>query len=589
MRSFLLLLLVTLAGTIAAETPVSARVLVVGDNEAACVAALQAARDGVRSVVLVSDCEMLGGQYSAQGVGPVDERVCIEGRSLDFPRSGMALEIIEAMGAYNQVRYGRMWPGNCWSATCTIEPRPAAQIFERLLAEGGAALRVYRGQRPVEVLKAGDRILGVRFDGGLEVRAEITIDASDWGDVIRLGGVRHYSGVDPRSRFGEADAPEEVDEIGRMEMNPITWTMTLEEKPDARPIPRPAGYDRDIFEQEDFWRDDGIFAEPYPTGISAVPYTQRRLVDARHFTLKNVAGDKIQLNATVMDYPLCQWPKHVAERLERIQRGSSTLNFAELPHEARQVVYADAKRRSLQYLYFLQNDNVKTTARMRRFELSDEFGTDDRLPPKPYIREGLRLAAVKMLTANEVAVPQGGQPVWAECPADAAFGFQFHLDFHPTRRRFRDPQNRPDVWTPEHVGVRNWSRSANRSFFPYAAFVPESAEGLLGAGKNVGVSSLVQSALRLHPQMVLSGQCAGALAAAALHAGLSPRQVVADAAHVRRLQARTVSPPSGRPGVAIWAWQDLAPGDADFRAANIPVVRPRPQPPTNMFWRTAVR
>ena len=559
-------------------------VLVVGDNEAACAAALQAARCGMGNVVLVSDCEMLGGQYSAQGVGPVDERVYVFGANLDFPRSGMALEIINAMGDYNLKRYGKAWPGNCWSATRTIEPLPAARIFERMLGEWGDQLRVYRGYRPIEVLKNGNRVVGVKFDKGLEVHAAITIDASDWGDVIRLGGVKHYSGVDPKSRFGEEDAPETVGELESQEMNPITWTMTLVEKPDAKPIEKPAGYDASNYYPGDIWREDGIFTEAYPHGYNAVPYNQRRLVDSRHFKLKNVTGDKIQLNATIMDYPLCQWPQTVADKLEKIRPGLSKLNFVELPYEAKLVVYEDAKLRSLGYLYFLQNDNPTTVERMRKFELSDEFGTPDRLPPKPYIREGLRLAAVKMLTANEVAVKKGQHPVWAQCPADAAFCFQFHLDFHPTRRLYRDPSRKPLVWVPLHAGVRNWSAQANRSFFPYSAFIPETTEGLLGAGKNVGVSSLVQSALRLHPQMVLSGQCAGALAAMVHITQKSPRQIVADAKLLARLQEMTVKPPHGRPGVAIWARHGLEPGMPGFYEENIPVVRPYPKHPSGFKY-----
>ena len=560
-------------------------VLVVGDNEAACAAALQAARCGMSNVALVSDCAMLGGQYSAQGVGPVDERVWVFEGNHDFPRSGMALELIEAMGAYNLARYGREWPGNCWSATRTIEPRPAAQIFERFLAEWGDQLRVYRGYRPVEVLKSGNRVTGVRFDRGLEVHAAITIDASDWGDVIRLGGVRHYSGVDPRSRFGEADAPETVGEVETQEMNPITWTLTLVEKPGARPIAKPDGYDSANYELGDIWRDDGVFTEPYQLGVNATPYSQRRLVDSRHFSLKNAPGDKIQLNATIMDYPLCQWPQNVADALERVEPGFSKLNFAELPQEAKDVVYADAKRRSLGYLYFLQNDNPTTVERMRRFELTDEFGTPDRMPPKPYIREGLRLAAVKMLTANEVAVEKGKAAMWAECPPDAAFAFQFHLDFHPTRRHYRDPTGHPLAWVPRHTGVRNWHALGNRAFFPYSGFIPESTEGLLGAGKNVGVSSLAQSALRTHPLMVLSGQCAGALAAMSLIAQKSPREIVADPKLVSRLQEMTVKPAHGRPGVAIWAWQGLSPRDPGFYEANVPVVRPRPTNPASFRYR----
>ena len=555
--------------------------LVVGGDEAACAAAVQAARMGVADVTLVSDCEMLGGQYCAQGVGPVDERVVVEGKNVDFPRSGIALEIIEAIEAHNLARYGRACPGNSWSASHTIEPAAAAEIFERLVGAERGHLRVIRGHEPVEVVMEGGRVAGVKFSRGLEVRAKLTIDASDWGDVIRLSGAKHYCGADPRSRFGEPMAPEVVGEVEAQEMNPITWTMTLRENPSAKPIAKPQGYERHWFKQEEIWNETGIFECPYQFNIRCMPYAQRRLVDTRHFALKD-AVETIQLNATCMDYPLCQWPAHVAAALRRLGDGMEKKNFAELPPEGRRIVLEDAKLRSLAYLYFLQNDNPKTVERMRRFELVDEYGTADRLPPKPYIREGLRLAAVKMLAERDVKAKEKGRPKWAKCPPDAAFGFQFHIDFHPTRREYPDA-SRPDAWSPRHNAGRDWFSETDRAFFPYSGFVPCEVEGLLGAGKNIGVSSIVQAALRLHPQMVLSGQCSGALAATALRAGRTPRQIVSDGAAVVELQETMVRGVGGKPGVAIWAWQDLSPRDADFFAANIPVVRP--QPPSDGSFR----
>ena len=552
-----------------------ADLLVVGGDEAACAAAIQAARMGVKDVLLVSDCEMLGGQYSAQGVGPVDERVKVNGASVDFPRSGLALEIMEAIEAWNLHRYGKACPGNAWSASHTIEPAAAAAIFEKLVGKEGPRLRVLRGYEVEGVLREGSRICGVRFTQGLEVRAKLVIDSSDWGDVIRLGGVKHYTGADPKSRFNEPSAPDKVGMVEAQEMNPITWTITLRESSAARPVAKPQGYDTFFFEKEDIWNESGIFKTTYPSDVRCVPYTQRRLVDTRHFNLPGDAVETIQLNATCMDYPLCEWPAAVAEALKRLGNGLERLNFAALPREGKRIVYDDAKRRALAYLYFLQNDNPATVARMRRFEIAGDFGTPDGLPPKPYIREGVRLAAVKMLTENEVRATDANRPDWAACPADAAFGFQFHIDFHPTRRSYPSVTH-PTAWRPKFSGGRDWNAAAKRSFFPYSGFVPQEGEGLLGGGKNIGVSSIAQAALRLHPQMVLSGQCAGALAATALASGKSPRAVVADAKAVGALQERMVRGAGGKPGVAIWAWQNLAPGDPDFVKANIPVVRTAP-------------
>ena len=546
--------------------------LVVGGNEAACAAALQAARLGVGSVALVSDIDMLGGQFSAEGVGPVDERIKLDGHSVNFPRSGMALEVIRAIRAYNMKTYGRETPGNCWSATDTIEPAAAARIFEELLAPQVTAgrLHICRGYEPIRVLKEGEKVVGVVFvDAQGRERsfsARLTIDASDWGDVIRLGGIAHFSGVDPVSRFGEKGEPQEIGIAERQEMNPITYTITLRESDQDCAIERPEGYDMRNY-HSDSLEDFGILPEPYPPSIRAHAYNQRRLVDRVNYGFKP-GTETIQLNTMTMDYPLVDLPATVRVALERTEKGASEKNIVEMTPAQRRIIFDDAKRRSLGFLYYLQNDCPATTNIMRRMALVDDFGTPDKLPPKPYVREGLRLDALTVVTANDVRAADEASVTWAPTrPVDAAFGFQFHIDFHPTRRQWVGPDH--VAWHPRHSLTRSWDQFTHRAFVPLRAFVPKRADGLLGAGKNIGMSSVVEAALRLHPQMLLSGQASGTLAAQALLEGRSPREVVNDCFAVRRICRALARGVCGMPGVAIYAWQDLMPEDPCFEAANV--------------------
>ena len=562
---------------------IEADLLVAGGSEAAVAAAVQASRLGVGCVVLVNDIDRFGGQFSNEGVGPADERVLMKGRSVNFPRSGMMLEVVRAMRAYNLRTYGMESPGNCWSGTDTIEPGPAARIFEELLAPEvkSGRLRVFRGYVPEAVHADGGRVTGVRFasaSGGapLDVRARLTVDATDWGDVIRLSGARYYAGVDPRGRFGEPSEPEEIGPTERQEMNPITWTMTLRETAEERPLAAPPpGYEPASYSRRDIWRDSGVYHETYQRDNPPTPYSQRRLVDRLHYGLP-FGTETIQLNSTGQDYPLCNLPPRVVSALERLEPGASRKNVVDMTPAQRQIVLDDAKSHTLGYLYFLQHDHPKaeTRARMRRFALTDEFGTPDRLPPKPYVREGLRLAALYVLREQDVRAPDGTEPGWAPFrPDDAAFSFQFHIDFHPTRRFF-DVKGKPDAWHARHCGTRGWNGQTHRAFFPLRALVPEKLDGLLGAGRNVGVSSIVQAAFRLHGQMLLCGQAAGTLAAQAVVEGREPRAVVTDPASVRVVRRALVRGAAGHPGVAIVAWQDLTPDDPRFEAANLAPLPP---------------
>lgn len=216
---------------------IEADLLVVGGGESGCAAAVQAARLGVKRVVLVNDIDWLGGQFSAEGVGCPDEWTVVDGRRTNFPRSGLFLEVLRKIRAHNSATYGMASPGNAFCGTETIEPAAAARIFEDLLKPhvDDGSLRILRGWQAIRVGMEASRVNRVEFErtqGGndrLGVRARLTIDASDWGDVIRLSGARYGAGPELRSRFGEPSAPESFDDAGPQEMNPLSWCMVLRE------------------------------------------------------------------------------------------------------------------------------------------------------------------------------------------------------------------------------------------------------------------------------------------------------------------------------------------------------------------------
>ncbi len=200
-------------------------------------------------------------------------------------------------------------------------------------------------------------------------------------------------------------------------------------------------------------------------------------------------------------------------------------------------------------------------------ELADDYGTPDRLPPKPYLREGLRLEALVMLTELDVRT-ESHEPRWAKTSfADSVFGWQFNLDFHPTRRKFVDDD-------PRKPGRENITVPATgpptRTAPPSPARPrPVKMEGLLGASKNLGVSSMVQSALRLHGQLMHAGTAAATVAAVSLREGI-------ERARGRRLAGNTsprcsASSYAGRAGPARSSgpWHDVHPEDRHFEARNL--------------------
>ncbi|MEI6712386.1 MAG: FAD-dependent oxidoreductase [Verrucomicrobiota bacterium] len=575
---------------------IEADLLIVGGNESACAAAVQAARLGVKRIVLVNDIQWLGGQFSAEGVGCPDEWTVVNNTKTNFPRSGLFLEVLRRIRAYNSLTYGKASPGNAFCGTETIEPAAAAKIFEELVEPyvSGGALRIERGWQPLRVLVKDGRVTGAEFEptkGGLDrlqINARLTMDASDWGDVVRLSGAKYGAGPDLKSRFGEASAPESFDEAGQQEMNPISWCMVLRETggKDAT-IEKPESYHPLSFVGLDKlapWVDSDMSGGIYsPRGNS--PYTHRRLVDRWHngFALGTEATF---LNYPTQDYPLCQLPQRVVEALEKLEPGSSKKNIVELTPALRRVIFEDVKQHALGMLYHLQtavHDRVGDFPQSFRYlKLTDEFGTADHLPPKPYIREGLRLEALYMLREQDIRAASR-DPMWAKVlPTDGVFGYQFNIDFHPTRRGFvAGSRNGP--WRNIQTPTRGWHTDTDRSTFPLRGLVPVEMNGLIGAGKNIGVSSVVQSAIRLHGQMMHVGQAGATLAWLSLRDGVEPRVVASDMQRVRELQLRLVRGVGG-PGVLLWPWHDLTPDDLFCEAANMLAVRGIWQPEADSLF-----
>ena len=567
---------------LAAAEIIDTDLLIVGGDESGCAAAVQAARLGVKRIVLVNDIDWLGGQFCTQGIGPIDEWTIVNGKRAEFPISGAFQEIIERIHAHNRETYGIATPGNAWCGRNTIEPKAAARIFDEWLAPFAAQITILRGWQPSKVLAKNGRVIGVEFVGAdgadgshqspLTITAKLTADSTDWGDVIRLSGAAYMAGPDLKSRFGEPSAPEVLDGAGPQEMNPISWCPLLREAGVDSLIAKPARYDEFAFgdlKKTPPWVDwDGSGGIYNMAGWCI--YTHRRMIDRWHHHLAP-GTEAVVLNWPSQDYPLATLPQNVVDALEANESGASKKNIVNMTPAQRRIVFEDAKQRALDFVYWLQTEGHSRTGDIpqsfRKMKLADDYGTADHLPPKPYIREGLRLEALYILREQDVRT-EVMKPLWAKAmPFDGVVGYQFNMDFHPTRRKFRD-DDRAQPWQTKFAGSRNWNSHSDRTMFPLRGLVPVKMEGLLGCSKNIGVTSMVQSSLRLHGQMMHVGTAVGTLAAMSIKEGITPREIASSPHRVRDIQ-RTLLRGSAGPGTLIWPWHDVRPDEPHFEAANL--------------------
>lgn len=556
------------------ERELTADLLVVGGTESACAAVVQAARMGVRRIVLVNDIEWLGGQFSAEALVAIDENRGPAGydQTVPFPRNGLFREVIDRIESLNAEKYGHPRPGNTRVIT-TCRPSDAARVFQELLQPSvdSGQLTIVSNHHPVGAVRDGDRLRAVRFESeatgtGLTVTAKLTIDASDWGDVIRLSGAAYEFGPDLKAKYGEPLAPESRDGYPVTDMNPITYCMVINETEEYQPIDRPSDYDPRNYRFHR-WPKDPLWL-----------YASRRVIDRYGFQ-EVTHPDVLLLCFPAIDYPLDVYPQKLADALEATEHGASRKNIVEMTRQQRKLVFDDARRYSLGFLYFLQTEvhdaMPDTTHSFRRFELTDEFGTPDRMPFKPYVRESLRLKAQYMMRQQDTSGFGGSARNYASVMYhDAVASWQFEYDFHPTRRVFLGEAPPAGPWICDFRKGRTWGPPySGLSQFPLRSLVPERIDGLLGGQKNLGYSSIVSSAVRLHDQSMAIGAAAGAAAAVAIRQDCPVRSIPFDRGLMGQVWEGLCSRASGQVPQTLWPYRDLPPEHPSFVAANLLSVR----------------
>lgn len=152
---------------------------------------------------------------------------------------------------------------------------------------------------------------------------------------------------------------------------------------------------------------------------------------------------------------------------------------------------------------------------------------------------------------------------------DGVGAWQFEYDFHPTGRAFHPDFGPAGPWECIGKSGRGWGPYSDRAIFPLRSLIPRRVDRLLGAQKNLGYSSLVSSAVRLHDQSMMVGQAAGAAAAVSLHHGIQPREIVFNRALLTEVRRSLCSKANNSVLVALWPFRDLAPSNPAFEAANL--------------------
>lgn len=478
--------------------------LVLGGGCGGAAAAIQAARLGIKTLI-VEETPWLGGMVTSAGVSAFDGNKYAVG-------GGIFAEIRSMIEEY----YGgadKTFTG--WISLTCFEPKKGAEFLHTIAARE-KMLDIWHGASVVSPLKDGSKISGARIkkaDGSLaDVHAVYTIEATEFGDFLKIADIPYRLGRDAQSDTGEEHACETWDG----EVQDVTFCAILKKYDgDAPRITPSADYNPERFinstDVHCDTTDDKILGHKLHSFESFITYAA-------------LPGDKYLLN----------WPFRSNDYPTTIDLYE---NFA-----GRADHYKAAKQLTLDYIYYIQT-------RLGHPEwglATDEFPTEDNLPFIPYVRESRRVKGLRLMKEEDVIpVNNSYRPPLQK---DSIAVGDYFLDHHHSKFFVGPEDERITENYPDNAPFQ----------IPMGTLIPDGFDGLIVSEKSISVTHIVNGCTRLQPCVMQTGQAAGVLAALAIKTGISASQVSVEKVQDELLKA----------GVPLFPYKDIYPSHPVFMAAQ---------------------
>ena len=456
-----------------------ADVLVVGGGTGGTSAAIQAARRGAKTII-VSEFPWLGGMLTSAGVSAPD------GNELIAFQTGL-------WGAFLQELQQRQIGGldNSWVSFFSYDPRIAASIFAHWVQEL-PNLNWISGQVPLEVLKQENCIIGVRF-ADFTVKAKITLDATELGDLLALASVPHRWGWELQSQWHEHSAPTTFNSL--TEKYPVqapTWVVLMQDFGELAAPEIPAPPHDDPVQFASAW--DNYGAEQFlnygrlPGGLFMINWPQ----------CGNDYGEGV---GRLIESPLSQYQFLQEARWH-------TQSFA------RYIQTQLGRRYGLANLIF---PSIKGERQEKFTGYSLGGGA---YAMHPYYRESRRLVGITTVREQDI-LPTPGSRV-APLSHDSA-GFVSAIAIG----NYANDHHYPNIHFPLKSKSLRWGGRWTGTPFtiPYGCLIPAETDGLLVCEKNISVSHIANGATRLQPVVMGIGQAAGMAAALCVELNCQPRDL----------------------------------------------------------------
>ena len=500
-------------------------IIIAGGGMSGVSAAIQAERLGT-DVLIVEPTGMLGGQATAAGVSTMDDMSRL-------PETGLYREFIDKV----QEHYAKLRKSIATAYWKTDGKAFEPSVGHEILAEMSASSDVLYHSEIVGVKKSDNgKIVTVKTPEGVKnFECKILIDATEYGDVMPLAGVRY--------RSGNSISPD---------MNPdsmiqdITWTMIIRKYPRGIPenlkpkTPLP-GYEkaRDNYRtyvMKDPFNDSRRSPFKLPAEFSA--HNGYRAIPDSQSPGSYTGARKHWRRITKTGV---NWGNDYPGQYGWDEKFGIPIAYLE-DKKFRDDINRKALVKTLHFIYYIQNElgedwsvdtNEYDELQEEAKDLPDEWKEIARhLPPVPYVRESRRLLGEYTHNSKAVYLNSESYRGWRKNQEleDAVAIGGYILDLHTG--------DDDDDFEHELGERQNFMRDHEPSGafqVPLRVFIAESDDNFLAAEKNLSVSRLTASAIRLQPVCMMTGQAVGTLAALALSIDVRPRDV--PAIYVQRVLA----------------------------------------------------
>ncbi len=493
MRLLLISTLLALAPS-AYAGPASYEVVVYGATAGGAAASIAAAQEG-RSVALLDPGRHVGGMISG-GLGRTD---------MDRQQNvigGLAREFFERVGkVYSE------------PVSWLFEPHVAEQILTDWLRQAG--VRVLFGQQIKSVLKQGSRIVRLQTETGDAYEAQVYIDCTYEGDLMKQAGVSYAIGREARIKYGESLA-------GRQDILPGPHQFRAAVSPyapDGALLPLIIPQDRVVATGEG---DGHVQSYCFRICLSDDPNNRLPIAapegyDSKRYGLVRNYLAALGDSARLSDFlGISRLPHNKTDvnsgGAVSTDAPSLSWSYPEADYAERQRIWHQHLTWAQGLLYFLGHDtSVPEPIRQEMLQWGlprDEFPDTGHWPHQLYVRDGRRMLGEYVLTQHDL---QEGR-----CKYDSIGMGGYNIDIREVQwiahRVYRFPN------APDEVLMEGYlSMPVEPYEIPYRSLLPryDQCSNLL-VPVCISASAVAFASFRMEPQFMIAGYAAGMAASLAV-------------------------------------------------------------------------